>query len=339
LVGKKVKENETVVLLPQILRKKSPYTHLYFIRFNVPFLKTIPFLFFWMTAGFLFATEPATPAFSIQADKVDLTKRLQLTSEQDIALKALQWEYDQKDSLRMAHSRTQKTQIRKDRTQAIRSLLNKEQLEQYNQLLIEQENQRDIRQQIRAQAELGNEDTSKQPGFPGGPMPDFGLMGNPGQMPGNMGPNGPGQPNDSGAPGMGGPMGGPGEMRGMPMGGGPFSSQQIDKKDTKTSQSKSKARRKEALLQTIRLTKALDLNETQALRINQIQLDYLEKMAEKKGDKEAINKLQVKKRKSIRAMLNSKQRTIYDALLERAPKKSTSKSRTDVTKPVQKRLQ
>jgi hypothetical protein len=297
--------------------KKHLYQNKKLIHFIVR-LSTFFFLFLWTTSPSLLL---AKSDLSGSTDQLDLAKQLHLTNQQKNSLKKLQSEYDTKDSLRIANDQNQKEQIQKDRIQAIQFLLNKEQLEQYGQILTEQEKKQDIVRQINAQAESNSEETNNRRGFPEGPMPNFDFQGNPpAGIPENNMQNKGGQPNNFEGPGMGGPMGGaPGEMHGMPP------QEKTSLKQTTNGnkrESKNKAHRKEAILITIRLTKALNLNETQAFRIYQIQLDFVEKSSEKKGDKDAIRKLQIKKRKSIRAILNKRQQTAYDASLS---KKHTKK--------------
>jgi hypothetical protein len=321
----KTKQKHRIFAVDNFIKKHS-YQNKKLIHFIVR-LFTILFLFLWITSPSLLS---AKSELSGSTDQLDLAKQLHLTDQQKNSLKKLQSEYDTKDSLRIANNQNQKEQIQKDRIRAIQFLLNKEQLEQYAQILAEQEKRQDILRQINAQAESNSEEANNRRGFPEGPMPNFDFQGNPpGGDPGNNRQNGAsgnnkqnkgGQPNNFEGPGMGGPMGGaPGEMHGMPP------QDRVSMEQTtngKKKESKNKVHRKEALLLTIRLTNALNLNETQAFRIYQIQLDFVEKCSEKKGDKDAISKLQIKKRKSIRSILNKRQQISYDASLQ---KKHTKK--------------
>jgi hypothetical protein len=242
---------------------------------------------------------------------------LKLNGEQSRKVKEIQISFDRKDSIRITSDNKQEEDLLNEYRNAVKILLDSNQLKQYEMRLKEYENQKDIQARIDSQAEVNRRDHMEgmgfSPGLPGGPMEMGGSSGTE-PLPRSLGQGDPGKQ-------IGGPkfQGGLPGMK-MPPSGAP------DMGIPKNKVEKESQSQKKAFLLTIRLTKALNLNENQAVKVYQIQLEYLKRGASNQKKKEVRQEYDSEKRMKIRSLLNKKQRQIYDDYLALSNHQGRSKN-------------
>ncbi|MDD4922095.1 MAG: hypothetical protein PHS30_06410 [Bacteroidales bacterium] len=213
-----------------------------------------------------------------------IMKQLNLSTEQKAKLEKVRKESDQKDSTAFAEFRKQKEQRSIERMSSFKSVLNKEQLAKFEKM-----------QLLRAEQEIfkhGGKEARMD-------RPRRGVQGRDGQRPHRI--QGQGCPQEKRmSAGQPGPMHkGRDGQRPMPK----------------------LTREQRAQKQTEMMAKHLNLNEKQVLGIQEINLRYAQKDAQKTGDKRVNEDERFARQNEIKSILNQEQKEKFDLFMEKAKRK------------------
>lgn len=223
---------------------------------------------------------------SSQKPENGMLQQLNLSADQMAKLEKIQKEYSQKDSMTFAEFRKQKEQIRLERMNAFKSLLNKEQQEEFENMLYMRADRRifmDGKGKTCSRAHGQKNCDQKCNGCQEG-------CGCQGKM-------------KSGEMDMH-------RSEACPMHN---DRPQMDMMAHKPMQKMSPEQR--AQKQTEQLTKALELNKKQAAQIQEINLKYAQKDSLKAGNMQAGKEMREARQKEIKSVLNKEQKEEFEELL------------------------
>jgi len=220
-------------------------------------------------------------------------QQLNLSAEQMAKLEKIKTEYSLKDSIAFADFRKQKEQVRLERMNAFKSLLNKEQQEKFENLLYMRADRQIFKHgkgmegKVKAcnRAQSQNKCDQKCNGCQEGACCQAKMKSGEMEMHGNEAC----------------PM-----HKDKPQAMGMMAKGSMHKMSPE----------QRAQTQTEKLTKVLELNKKQAAQVQEINLRYAQKDTLKSGDMQAKNEIREARQKEIKSVLNKEQKEEFEELLQ-----------------------